>query len=74
LTPFNERGRAVLFDVIAAVEVAIPVEAIVDGDMGGGEFLQGLYTSDFVIAASRCRNGWWKFSARLLSHRPQTRD
>ena len=29
-TPFSERGRAVLFEVIAAVEVAILVEVIVD--------------------------------------------
>jgi hypothetical protein len=46
LTPFSERGRAVLFEVIAAVEVAILVEVIVDGGMDGGEFLPGLYISE----------------------------
>ncbi len=46
LARFGERGRAVLFEVIAAVEVAILVEVIVDEGMGGGEFLQGLYISE----------------------------
>ena len=46
LTPFNECGNAVLFEDIAAVEVAILVEVVVDRGMGGGEFLQGLYISE----------------------------
>jgi hypothetical protein len=46
LTPFSDRGRAVLFEVIAAVEVAILFEVIADGGMGGGEFLHGLYISE----------------------------
>ena len=43
LTPFSERGSAVLLEDIAAVEVAVVVEVVVDRGMGGGEFLQGLY-------------------------------
>ena len=43
LTPFSERGSAVLLEAIAAVEVAVVVEVVVDRGMGGGEFLQGLY-------------------------------
>ena len=41
LTPFSERGGAVLLEGIAAVEVAVLVEVIVDRGMGGGKFLQG---------------------------------
>ena len=39
LTPFNERSSAVLFENVAAVEVAILIEVVVDRGMGGGEFL-----------------------------------
>jgi hypothetical protein len=46
LTPFSERGSPVLLEDIAAVEVAILVEVVVDRGMGGGEFLQGLYISE----------------------------
>ncbi len=46
LTPFSERGSAVLLEDIAAVEVAVLVEVVVDRGMGGGEFLQGLYISE----------------------------
>ena len=46
LTPFSERGGAVLLEGIAAVEVAVLVEVIVDRGMGGGKFLQGLYISE----------------------------
>ena len=45
-TPFSERGSAVLLEDIAAVEVAVLVEVVVDRGMGGGEFLQGLYISE----------------------------
>ena len=44
--PFSERGSAVLLEDIAAVEVAVLVEVVVDRGMGGGEFLQGLYISE----------------------------
>ena len=46
LPPFSERGSAVLLEDIAAVEVAVLVEVVVDRGMGGGEFLQGLYISE----------------------------
>ncbi len=46
LTPFSERGGTVLLEGIAAVEVAVLVEVIVDRGMGGGKFLQGLYISE----------------------------
>ncbi len=36
LTPFSERGSAVLLEDIAAVEVAVVVEVVVDRGMGGG--------------------------------------
>ncbi len=52
LARFGERGRAVLFEVIAAVEVAILVDVIVDEGMGGGEFLQGLYISHLWYSRS----------------------
>ncbi len=46
LTPFGQCGRTVLLENIAAVEVAVVVEMIVDRGMGGGEFLQGLYVPE----------------------------
>ena len=39
LTPFSERGNAVLLEDIAAVEVAVMVEMIVDRGVDGGKFL-----------------------------------
>ena len=45
--PFSERGGAILLEGIAAVEMAVPVEVVVDRGMGGGEFLQGLHISEF---------------------------
>ncbi len=42
LTPFSERGRAVLLEDIAAIEVTVVVEMIVDRGVDGGELLQGL--------------------------------
>ena len=46
LTPFGERGSVVLLEDIAAVEVAVLVEVVVDRGMGCGEFLQDLYISE----------------------------
>ena len=40
LTPFSERGSAALLEDIAAVEVAVVVEVVVDRGMSGGELLQ----------------------------------
>ncbi len=46
LTPFSERGSAVLLEDISAAEVALLIEVIVDRGVGGGEFLQSLYISE----------------------------
>ena len=46
MTPFGKSGSAVLLEDIAAVEVTVLVEVIVDRSMGGGKFLQGLYVSE----------------------------
>ncbi len=46
LTPFSERGSAVLLEDIAAVEVAVLVEVVVDRGMGGGKFLEGLHVPE----------------------------
>ncbi len=70
LTPLGQRGRAVLLEDVAAVEVAVEVEMIVDRSVNGGKFLQGFDALNFAIAPSRRRNGWCEFSARLLSQRP----
>ncbi len=45
LTPFSGRGSAVLLEDIAAVEVAVLVEVVLDLGMGGGEFLKGFYVA-----------------------------
>ena len=39
LTPFHKCSSAVLFEDLAAVEVTVVVEVIVDRGMGGGKFL-----------------------------------
>ena len=41
LTPFSERSGAALFEDVAAIEMTVVVEMIVDRGVGGGEFLQG---------------------------------
>ncbi len=46
LTPFSERGSAVLFENISAVEVTVVIEMVVDRGMGGGKFLEGLYVPE----------------------------
>ena len=43
LTPFSERRRSVLLEDIAAVEMAVLVEVVIDRGVDGREFLQGLY-------------------------------
>ncbi len=43
LTPFGERRSTVLFKYVAAVEVAVLVEMVVDRGMSRSEFLEGLY-------------------------------
>ena len=41
LTPFGERLSAVLLEDSPAVEVAVPIEMVVDRGVGSGELLQG---------------------------------
>ena len=46
LTPLGQRGGAVLLEDIAAIEVAVLVEVVVDRGVGGSEFLQGPYVPE----------------------------
>jgi len=42
LTPFGQCGSAVLLEDIAAIEVAVQIEVIMDRGVGGSKFLEGL--------------------------------
>jgi hypothetical protein len=46
LTPFSERGSAILLEDIAAVQMAVLIEVVVDRGRGDGKFLQGRYISE----------------------------
>ena len=46
MTPFGQRGGAVLFEGFAAVQMTVEIEMIVDRRMNGGELLQGLDVSE----------------------------
>ena len=46
LTPLGQGGGSALFENVAAIEMALVVEMVVDRGMDGGEFLQGLYVSE----------------------------
>ena len=46
LTPPGQGGGSVLFENVAAVEMALAVEVVVDRGVDGGEFLQGLDVSE----------------------------
>src|SRR5680860_756832 len=46
LTPFCECGSAVLFEDVAAVEVTVEVEVIVDRGVGGGELLESFHVPE----------------------------
>ena len=46
LTPSRECGSAVLLEDIAAVEVTVLVEVIVDRSMGGGKLLEGFHVPE----------------------------
>jgi hypothetical protein len=46
LTPFRECSNAVLFEDIAAVEVTVEVEVIVDRGVGGGELLESFHAPE----------------------------
>ena len=41
LTPLGQSGRTVLFEDMAAVEVTVVIEVVVDRGVRGGKFLQG---------------------------------
>ena len=43
LTPLSERGNAAQFENVAAVEVAVLVEVVMDRGMGSGKFLESFY-------------------------------
>ncbi len=47
LTPFGQSGRSVLPEGIAATEMTVLVEMIVDRGMSGGELLKGLHVPEF---------------------------
>src|SRR5680860_1269027 len=46
LTPLGQGGRTVLLEDIAAVEVTVLVEVIVDRSMGGGKLLEGFHVPE----------------------------
>ena len=46
LTPLGQDGRAVLFEDIAAVEVAVVVEVVVDGCVSGGKLMERLHVPE----------------------------
>ena len=47
LTPLGQSDRAVLLEDVAAVEVTVLVEVIVERGVNGGEFLQGPDVPEF---------------------------
>jgi hypothetical protein len=46
LTPLGQGGRTVLLEDIAAVEVTVIVEVIVDRGMGSGKLLEGFHAPE----------------------------
>src|SRR5680860_1102586 len=46
LTPLGQGGRTVLLEDIAAVEVTVLVEVIVNRSMGGGKLLEGFHVPE----------------------------
>ena len=46
LTPLGQGGRAVLFEDVAAVEVTVVVEVVVDRGMGSGELLESFHVPE----------------------------
>ena len=51
LTPLGQRGGPAPFEYIAAVEVAVVIEMIVDRGVDGGEFLECLDVPEFCHCA-----------------------
>ena len=47
LTPLSQRGGTVLLESLAAVELTIEVEVVVDRGMDGSKFLQGFHVPEF---------------------------
>ncbi len=45
-TPLGQRGGSVLFENVAAVEVAVVVEVVMDRGMGSGKFLESFYNPE----------------------------
>ncbi len=43
LTPLGQGGGTVLFEDVAAAEVAVVIELVMDRGVDGGEFLKGLH-------------------------------
>ncbi len=48
LTPFGQGGGTVLFEDVAAIEVAVLIEMIMDRGVDGGKLLQSLYVPDLT--------------------------
>ncbi len=46
LTPLGQGGGTVLSEDVAAIEVSVLIEMIMDRGVDGGEFLQGLYVPE----------------------------
>ncbi len=46
LTPFGQGGGAVLLENVAAVEVTVLIEMIMDRGMDGGKLLEGLHVPE----------------------------
>ncbi len=46
LTPFSERGSGVLLEAIAAVQMTVLIEVILDRGVVGGKLLAGFHASE----------------------------
>jgi hypothetical protein len=45
--PFGKGGRAVEFEILAAMKMTFLIEMVVDRSMNGGEFLKRFHVSEF---------------------------
>ena len=57
LAPFGHCGGPVLLEDVAAIEVTVVVEMIMDRSVNGGKLLKALDAPNFAMALSRRRNG-----------------
>ncbi len=55
MTPLGQGGGAVLLEDVTAVEVAVPVEVVVERGLGGGKLLEGLHVPELRYRPS---TGW----------------